>query len=156
MKKLLIISALVGTLGLVGYQVATAQADGNRPGYGPGYGYCGNYGFGGPGVTGDNANFTKFSDETVDLRKELITRRAELGALYRQDNLDSKKIAALTGDIVDLQNKLDTVAKKYELDRGSRGPAYAMGYGMGYGMGPGMMGYGQGYGPGYGRHMMDW
>ena len=158
MKKLLIITALVGGLGLVGYQAASANGygPGNGPGFGGGYGYCGNYGYGAPGVTGDNGNFTKFNDETADLRKDLTVKQAELDALYRQETPDSKKIAALTGDLVDLQNKLDKVAGKYDLNRGVRGPGYAMGYGMGYGMGfgPGsMMGY---YGNGYGRNMMNW
>ena len=143
MKKLLVISALVGTLGLAGYQVAAANGYG--PGFGGGYGYCGNYGYGG------TANFSKFRDASFDIRKELATKQAELEALYRQDNPDAKQISSLTGDIVDLQNNLDKIAEKFEIDRGMRGPGYAMGYGMGYGSG--MMGYG---GRGYGRHMMDW
>jgi hypothetical protein len=149
MKKLALIAALVGAVGLAGYQMASAHMDGHGPGFGGGYGSCGNYGPDGPAYSDeDNANLTKFRDETVGLRKDLAVKRSELGAINRQDNPDAKRVAELTGEIFDLQTKLEQIAEKYELNKGGRG------YGMrGNGRHPGMMGPG---GRGYGRHMMDW
>jgi len=50
MKKLLLITALIGTIGLAGYQMASARtANTGSQGWGSGYGYCGNFGGGGPG-----------------------------------------------------------------------------------------------------------
>jgi hypothetical protein len=144
MKKLLLIAALIGSLGLGGYQVASAHMGG----YGGGYGYCGDYGYGGQGYTEDDAEaISKFRAETVAIRRDLAVKRAELRALNRQDNPDVKRVAELTGEVFDLQTKLDQIAEKHELHKGGRG------YGHGYGDHRGMMGDG---GRGRGRHMMDW
>ena len=123
MKKIIVLIALLGTLGFIGTLIATA---------GPG------------GMTGYNANTTmmttgtgseqwqKFITETVELRKEIAVKRIELGALYYDENADQGKIDTLRKEIFDLQEELHQRMAEAGIGDGS------WGYGMG---GLGMMGY---------------
>ena len=135
MKKTLLAVLVALTVGFAGYQIAGADPGWGGGMGGPGYGngYCQNY-YGGPGG-GQGldketiAKRNKFFDETTDLRKQLVVKRAELKALMHQDNPDEKKVANLTGEMFDLRNQL---RKKAE-ESGIQG-----GFGLNYCDGPGM------------------
>jgi len=142
MKKIMIAAALIGVVTIVGTQFASAHG-GFGGGYGNGYRYCGN----GYGRFDNQAysetvrnNYDKFLDETKATRKEIFVKRSELNALIQQGNPDENKVAALTGELYDLNAELDTKAD-------------AVGIESGYMHGPGMM-WNNGWGPG--RHMMGW
>jgi len=139
MKKIMIAAALIGVIGIAGTQIASAHG-----GFRGGYGYCGNgYGY---DRFDDQAsdtvrnNYDKFLDETKASRKEITVKRSELNALMNQANPDEKKVAALTGELYDLNAELDKKAD-------------AIGIESGYMHGPGMMWH-NGWGPG--RHMRAW
>jgi hypothetical protein len=139
MKKFVTAAAIIGVISLAGIQTASAHG-GN---YSNNYDYCGSY-------STDNRTFTekdaeaieKFRAETNSVRKEIVVKRSELNALFRNDNPDEKKVAKLTGDLYDLETELNAKAEK----TGVRN-RYS------YDHGPGMMGT---YGRGRGGHMMGW
>ena len=84
----------------------------------------------------------KFRTETNSVCKEIVVKRSELNALFRNDNPDEKKVAKLTGDLYDLETELQAnVEKTGVINRCS------------YDHGQGMMGT---YGRGRGGHMMGW
>lgn len=136
MKKTLLAAALIGTIGIAGVQIASAHND-----FGGNYGgYCGNYSTQDRGFSEqDSKAYEKFLDDTGTIRKEIAVKQSELNALYRQDNPDEKKVAALTGELYDLQNQINQKARTAGLSN----PGY----------GPGMM---WGTGSGRGRNMMKW
>jgi Spy/CpxP family protein refolding chaperone len=139
MKKFVTAAAIIGVISLAGIQTASAHG-GN---YSNNYDYCGSY-------STDDRTFTekdaeaieKFRAETNSVRKEIVVKRSELNALFRNDNPDEKKVAKLTGDLYDLETELNAKAEK----TGVRN-RYS------YDHGPGMMGT---YGRGRGGHMMGW
>jgi len=138
MKKIMITAALIGVVAIAGTQFASAHG-----GYRGGYGYCGDGFSRFDGRTYSetvNNNYEKFLDETKATRKEIFVKRSELNALMQKDNPDEKKVAALTGELYDLNTKLDEKAT-------------ASGIESRFGHGPGMM---WDYGRGPGRHMMNW
>lgn len=132
MKKIAIVTVVVATALVAGTAVAQMGWGG---GPGPGMGFYGQ------GATGNTnvENLKKFQKETLSLRDELITKRAELGNEYNKETPDTARIGELQKQIVDLQTKIHKAAEKNGLSawRQGRGP------GRGFGMGPGMM-YGTG------------
>lgn len=144
MKKSIIALTLVLTMGL-GFSAVSAYAW-----------YCGGpgggYGRGSVGASeepADAAAYRKFLDETAQLRKSIAVDRAELNAVMAGSEPDPKKVAELTGRIVDNQEALGEIARSANI---SAGP------GCGFGPNPncaGMGGRGFGFrgdcpGPGYG------
>lgn len=137
MKKVLTAAAIISIIGFAGIQAASAHS-----GYSNNYDYCGSYGTYDKAYTDKNTGaIEKFRAETNSIRKEIVVKRSELNALLRNDNPDEKKVAALTGDLYDLETALDAKAEETGIsDRYTYGRH-------------GMMGT---YGRGYGRHMMGW
>jgi len=139
MKKILLITALIGTIGFAGIQIASAHG-GFRGGPGPGC--CGGYYDGQPNyVEKDPKAWEAFRKETQDIRREIAVKRSELAALMSQKNPDEKKAAELTGQLYDLHTKLEEKAAEKGFDKES------------FEHGPGMMWR---YGWERGRHMMGW
>lgn len=152
MKKIWLAVAMVGTLGLVGYQIADAGPGWNggmmEPGYmmGPGYGYGGGPQQGARALDEDAIKARdKFFEETKDLRKELTVKNAELSAVMNQEKPDEKKVAKLSGEIFDLRTQMREKAQESGLHNGYGPGAFGPGYCQNFGGGQGM-------GRGYGRH----
>jgi hypothetical protein len=59
--------------------------------------------------------FTKFLDETADIRKEIALDRAELNALMAGENPDAKRVRELTASITDNKEKLAEIARANDL-----------------------------------------
>lgn len=138
MKKLIIVVATVGLLGIAGMQIASANS---------GYWQSGNYGYCGQGYGADqtknNTIAETFNAETQDIRRGLTVKGSELRALLNNDNADAKRVAQLSGEIFDLEADLNKKAKDVGLTARSS-----------YGLGPDMMrdnSYRNG-----GRNMMGW
>ncbi|MBA3005872.1 MAG: periplasmic heavy metal sensor [Desulfocapsa sp.] len=150
MKKSLVVAALVVSMGFIGLQ----QASANR-GMVPGQGMGGsNYS---QLDAASKAKFDKFYNETQDLRKQMVMKRAEERALMHSTNPDSAKAAKLAGEIFDLsaaiQVKAEAAGVQGLMGCGAcPGPGMGMGMGMGphHGGGRGMMNNGPG-----GRGMMN-
>ncbi len=127
LKKLSVISVAVITLGIAGAQLAGAGGPGkdfDRPYYGQGFN------------DEQQALRSAFLDETVDIRKNMAVKRAEMHALMNSNNPDGQQVSALSADLFDLR---ETMRKK-AAEKGLKG---FMGHG-----GPGMMGHHFGRGPG--------
>lgn len=109
MKKTLVIAALVVGLGFIGLQQASARGMGGFHGMG---GHCLK---GGPGYSqldeASKAKVDKFYNETKDLRKQMVMKRAEEQALMSSTNPDSGKVAALAGEMFDLHTTLQAKAE---------------------------------------------
>lgn len=150
MKRFITTIAIVLTLGVVGYQVAGAAPGWGR-GYGPGG--CGGYGSGMMGnswATPDEKAFEareKFLDETKELRKQIVTKQAELSALYNNDDARVKDVATLRSELFDLQN--DMRKQAVEKDIVAYGPDFCFGPGGGYGYGASKSGFRKGRGFGW-------
>jgi hypothetical protein len=90
----------------------------------------------------------EFQKETLPMRDAIFAKRLEIRNEYAKENPDQNRIATLQKEIVDLQTKIQDVARNKGLS------GWGNGYGMGSGgWGPGYMmgrGYGQGGGGGYG------
>ena len=109
MKKTLVITALVVGMGLIGLQQASARGMGGFSGMG---GQCLK---GGPGYSqlddASKAKVDKFYNETQDLRKQMVMKRAEEQALMSSTNPDSAKVAKLAGEMFDLHTTLQAKAE---------------------------------------------
>ncbi len=167
MKKALVVTALISTIGLATIQIATAAP-------GPGANRSLNH----PGATQN----TQLDQETLDkiktfhtenqaLRKQIVEKQAAHRAVMQSTNPNATLAAKLSGELFDLRNTMHQKAKTAGLngimmENNGRG-GYGMGYGRGYGMsngsergcghGYGMVngsgrGYGHGYGMGYGHY----
>jgi len=134
MKKSIIVLTLVVTMGL-GVSAVSAFAW-NCGGPGSGYGMRG--WTGGNEVTVNDADYKKFMDETAQIRKSLAVDRAELNAIMAGTEPDPKKVAELTGRIVDNQEALAEIARSANINAGP---------GCGYGPNPECAVAGRGYGP---------
>ena len=66
-----------------------------------------------------------FMNETVELRKAMTVKKAELRAIMNNDNPDPKRVAELTGEVFDLREQLHNKAQEKGLDK------------IGFGRGPG-------------------
>ena len=142
-KKIILGLSLIGALAFAGIQTAgAAPRGGGQPGWGgPQYGNCGGYGYGRQPLSEESQTADKkFRNDTVELRKEMATKRAEQHAHMISDNPDAKRVAQLTGEIFDLREQLKSKAEESGLDNvGFRG--------MGDGRGPGKE-FGRGHGRG--------
>ena len=143
MKTLLIATVMIATISFAGIQTVSAHG-GNFRG---GNGYCDDYAGGNTHLYDrthmydrNTEDYEKFRKETADIRKDIAVKRSELRALNRQDNPDEKRVAQLTGELFDLEEKLSEKAAKTGIDTRSN-------------HGPSMMRDGV---RGRGRHMMDW
>ena len=135
MKKALVVTALVMSIGLVGWQQASAN-------WGMGGGMHGMGGAclkEGPGYSqldaATKAKVDKFYAETKDLRKQMVMKHAEEVALMNAANPDAAKVAKLAGEIFDLRSTIHAKAKA----AGVQGLIGCGGQGRGRGMGQGMM-----------------
>lgn len=59
--------------------------------------------------------FTKFLEETVDIRKAIAIDRAELNALMAGENPDAKRVRELSTTLADNQEKLSEIARANDL-----------------------------------------
>ncbi len=129
MKKTMLITA-VAAVALITAGIAFAQAGG---GLGPGAGCAYGAGYGGANGTVNIENLKKFQKETLSLRDELITKRAEIANEYAKQTPDTARITDLRKQMIDIQATIQKAAEKNGL------PAWGHGYGRGH-MGRGMMG----------------
>ncbi len=139
MKKLITAAALISVISLAGIQIASAHGGY----YSNNSDYCGSYSTDDRTLTNTDAEtIKKFRTDTKSVRKEIVVKRSELNALLRNDNPDERKVAALTGELYDLESEFEEKAEKTGIRN-----RYS------YNHGPGMMGT---YGRGRGGHMMGW
>ena len=154
MKKTMVALGLVGLLAVT---VATAFAWG--PGWGRGFGPFG-YGLGAAPANLSEEQVAKIqksqSDrhaEMVPVRNEMLAKRTELQALFREPALDQAKIAAKQKEIAAIQTQMQEkglaarMAMAEILTPEQRAQMPAFGEGAGPGSGPGF-GPGRGFGPG--------
>lgn len=100
----------------------------------------------------------KFMNDTAELRKNMMVKRAELMQLWKAENPDEKAIQAKVKELSALRTQFmeKAVAQRFAMQKivpGAMGPCPMMGPGggMGSGMGPGMgPGPGKAKGPGPG------
>ncbi len=103
MKKSIMTIALVACLGLLGSGIAAA-----RPGLGvggPGYGIGGQQGV----AQLDDATLQQreqFLNETLDLRRQINSKRTELQAVLRAANPDEARATSLSNELFDLQEQM--------------------------------------------------
>ena len=158
MKKTMVAVGLVGAMALTA-ATAFAWGPGMGRGYGSGYG---------PGVAAQNLSVEQIAKiqkiqgdryaEMAKVRTEMVTKRMELQALFREPTLDQAKIAAKQKEITALQAQMQekalatrtAVAETLTPEQRAQLPAYGPGMGSGFGEGRGMgMGHGSrmGFGP---------
>lgn len=125
MKKIWLAVAMVGTLGLVGYQIADAGPGrhGGMMGSGNMMGPdCGMHqGQGACGQAFDEETIKareKFFNDTTDLRKKIVTKRAEMAAVMNSETPDEKKAAKLSGELFDLRSEFHKKAEANNLTAG--------------------------------------
>ena len=139
MKKSILAVVMVVAVGL-GFSAVSAFA-GNCGGP------CGS-GRGGSAVADNDADYQKFMEQTVDIRKAIAGDRAELNAIMAGANPDPKRVRELTEIMLTNQEKMVEMAKAANIDapigRGF-GPGNCDGGGRGFGAGNCA-----GSGPGYG------
>ncbi len=155
-KQLKMVVAALFTFALI-YATAASAGPGWGQRGGGGYG-CGNCD--GPVAQLDEKQIEerdKFFDETQDLRKELITKKAELRAMMNQENADPKAVGQLSGEVFELQSSLQKKAREAGLPLSRAGNCNGPGISGGKGFGPGY-GMMRGYGPGKrgGRYGGSW
>jgi len=96
----------------------------------------------------------KFMNETADLRKAMWVKRAELAALWKAENPDSKQIVAKQKELNTVRGQLQEKMVAFRLQARKicpqMGKGMGRGMGMGHGMGMGMAGGGPGMGMGPG------
>lgn len=140
---LLLITLLPLTLGLAGLSWAQPQGMGDMGlgGFGMGMGM-------GPGhgrgmammqLTPEQAGKVfdlhhKFMNETADVRRQMMVKRAELAELWRAKEPDKTKIAAKQKELNALRDQLQEKAVPYKVEMRQICPM--MGQGMGMGGGP--------------------
>lgn len=122
-----VMSALVLTLGLT----ATAWA-------GPwGRGCWGGFGGGTPLTSEQSTQIfnlkQKFYNDTADLRRQMVQKRAELAALWQASSPDEAKIAAKQKELNALRDKLQEKGLEFQLQARKIAPGAAMGPGIGCG-----------------------
>lgn len=168
MKRFVIVAGIIVLIGAVAVPVMA-----HGPGMGRGRHMMG-YGGGGPGYSGqyDNpyGNLTdeqrsqlekahqSFFDETVKLRNEIWSKKAELSSILYASEPDTDKAKSLQKEISDLKAQLAEKRLDYEIETRKIVPEgfLAGGYGRGYGRHRGGFGQGKGYGMhmgGYGQGM---
>jgi Spy/CpxP family protein refolding chaperone len=139
----LLVVAVIVSLGLVSVHSADARGWGKGPGGGNG---CNNYGQADQLDEKTIAARDKFRQENQELFKQLVTKKAELRAVFNQDNPDSDKAAQLSGELFELRNALHKKADESGLPRPRALKAGCDGTG-GQGQGFGGGRHGRGMGP---------
>ena len=142
----LLVVAVIVSLGLVAVHSADARGWGKGQG---GYG-CSNY------TQADQLDEktietrNKFRQENEALLKQLVTKKAELRAVFSQENPDSDKAAQLSGEVFELRNALHKKAVEAGVPRpglfnagcdgtGCQGQGFGGGGKHGRGRGPRVM-----------------
>ncbi|MBU0946613.1 MAG: periplasmic heavy metal sensor [Proteobacteria bacterium] len=121
MKKIVAVSALVIMIGLSGVcQVSANWGPGNMMGGGSANCPQNRGQITAPMDAETKAKFDKFYEETLDLRKEIVVKRAVKHALMRAEQPDSAAIGKVTGELFDLHNAMRIKAQKDGL-QGFRG-----------------------------------
>ena len=87
----------------------------------------------------------KFHADTVDLRKQIMVKEAELAVLWKTEKPDQTAIQAKQKELNALRDQMQEKMTAMEFEVRKIAPDYDMGKGMGGGMGPGP---GKGMGPG--------
>jgi zinc resistance-associated protein len=87
----------------------------------------------------------KFRNDTAEVRKQMIVKRAELSALWKAENPDQKAIVAKQKELNTLKGKMIEKNVAFRLEARKIAPQLAQARGMGWGMGRG-----RGMGPGAG------
>ena len=93
----------------------------------------------------------KMHTDTVDLRKQMMVKHAEMAALWKAEKPDQNAIQAKQKELNALRDQMQEKITAFRLEAKKIAPDFNMGMGMGMsdcGMGPGM---GQGHGMGMGR-----
>ena len=139
--SLLLVLALALSLGLAGS--VWAQPMGKGMGHGPGM----------MNLTPDQAGkifdlMEKLDADTVDLRKQLMVKHAELAALWQAGGAEQNAIQAKQKELTALRDQMQEKMAACRLEGKKIAPDFDMGkgVGMGMGMGPGGMGMGTGAG----------
>jgi zinc resistance-associated protein len=173
MRKTAVALGLVGIMALTA-TTAFAWGPGSGRGMGMGYGPGQGYGYG-PGAAvstlspEQTAKIQKIQSdrfvEAAKVRTEMVTKRVELQALFREPNLDQAKIAAKQKELTTLQAQMqekglaariavaEVLTPEQRAQMPTFGPGTGPGFGPGRGFGPGMgmghmgMGPRMGFGP---------
>jgi zinc resistance-associated protein len=87
----------------------------------------------------------KFRNDTAEVRKQMVVKRAELSALWKAENPDQKAIVAKQKELNTLRGKMIEKNVAFRLEARKIAPQLAQARGMGWGMGRG-----RGMGPGAG------
>jgi zinc resistance-associated protein len=94
----------------------------------------------------------KFMNDTAELRKKMVVKRAELAALWKADKPDEKAIVAKQKELNVLRGQMQEKSVAFRLEARKIAPnlGHCFGHGLGWGMGGhgGFMGAGDGRGPG--------
>jgi len=164
MKRTMVALGLAAAVALT---ATTAFAWGPGSGHGMGMGYGAGQGYGyGPGAAVSTLSAEQVAQiqkiqsdryaEMAPVRNEMITKRTELQALFREPALDQTKIAAKQKEMIALQAQMQekalaarlAVAEVLTPEQRAQMPAFGPGTGPGFGRGMGM-GYGprMGFGP---------
>ena len=139
--SLLLVLALALSLGLAAS--VWAQAMGKGMGQGPGM----------MNLTPEQAAkifdlMEKLDADTVDLRKQLMVKHAELAALWKAGGAEQNAIQAKQKELTALRDQMNEKMTACRLEAKKIAPDFdmGMGVGQGMGMGPGGMGMGSGAG----------
>ena len=109
----LLVVAVIVSLGLVSVHSADARGWGKgQDGYG-----CSNYTQAGQLDEKTIEARNKFRQGNQELFKKMVTKKAELRAVFLQENPDSDKAAALSGELFELRNALHKKAEEAGLSR---------------------------------------
>jgi Spy/CpxP family protein refolding chaperone len=149
LKTILLLTLVVSLVG-------TTSAFAFR-GWGGGHGHWGKRGFF-MNLTPEQAGQVfdlrqKFMNDTAELRKNMMVKRAELAQLWKADKPDEKAIQAKVKELGTLRTQFmeKAVAQRLAMKKiapQAWGPCPGFGPGMGPGFGPGGKGLGKGPGPG--------
>lgn len=140
----LLVVAVIVSLGLISVQ--SADARGWAKGQGGGYA-CSNYDQSGEVDEKIIEARNKFRQENQEIFKQLVTKKAELRAVFSQENPDSDKAAQLSGEVFELRNALHKKADEAGLPKprffkagcdgtGCQGKGFGGGRKHGRGIGP--------------------
>jgi zinc resistance-associated protein len=88
----------------------------------------------------------KFMNDTAEVRKQKMVKKAELAALWKAEKPDEKAIVAKQKELTALRGQLQEKSVAFRLEARKIAPQLAQGFD--HGMGGGMRGHGMGMGPG--------
>jgi Spy/CpxP family protein refolding chaperone len=150
-KTILLVTLIVGLVGATSAYAFRGMGGGMGMGHGWGHRWMMN-------LTPEQAGQVfdlrqKFMNDTAELRKNMMVKRAELMQLWKAENPDEKAIQAKVKELGALRTQFmeKAVAQRFAMKKivpGAMGPCPMMGPGggMGPGMGPGPKGKGPGPG----------